>query len=232
MDRAERLLVSTLLALTFTTGLVDAVSFLGLGQIFTSNTTGMLVILGFAIAGAPGLSIAASLVSIGSFLTGAVGGGRLFPQRDDPVRRRRWLLRAMAFEVTLMTAAAIAAIGVAAGEDDWRRYLLIVLMASAMGLRTATMRHLAERDMPTTVVTLAMAGLASESQLAGGSGERLGRRVGAITSMLAGAVFGALLVLHNDLVVPLGAMAILVAGTAGAYAYASAPSRSRATSPE
>jgi hypothetical protein len=46
------LLAPTLLLLTATTGLVDAVAFLGLGQVFTANMTANVVFLGFAIAGA------------------------------------------------------------------------------------------------------------------------------------------------------------------------------------
>ena len=40
-------LIGALLALTFTTGLVDAVSLLGLGRVFTANMTGNVVLLGF-----------------------------------------------------------------------------------------------------------------------------------------------------------------------------------------
>src|SRR5664279_1269323 len=53
----------TLLVLTFTTGLVDAVSYLGLGRVFTANMTGNIVFLGLGLAGsgwlpevAPGLA--------------------------------------------------------------------------------------------------------------------------------------------------------------------------------
>ena len=44
-------LTRTLLVLTFTTGLVDGVSYLGLGHVFTANMTGNIVLLGFGIAG-------------------------------------------------------------------------------------------------------------------------------------------------------------------------------------
>jgi hypothetical protein len=44
--------------LTATTGLIDAVAFLGLGRVFTANMTGNVVFLAFAIAGAQGLSSA------------------------------------------------------------------------------------------------------------------------------------------------------------------------------
>jgi hypothetical protein len=41
-------LTRALLVLTFTTGLVDAVSFLGLGHVFTTNMIGNIVLLGGA----------------------------------------------------------------------------------------------------------------------------------------------------------------------------------------
>jgi uncharacterized membrane protein YoaK (UPF0700 family) len=40
--------------LSLTTGLVDAVSVLGLGKVFTANMTGNVIFLGFALAGTPG----------------------------------------------------------------------------------------------------------------------------------------------------------------------------------
>ena len=48
-------LARALLVLTFTTGLVDAVSYLALGRVFTANMTGNVVLLGFGIAGSGGL---------------------------------------------------------------------------------------------------------------------------------------------------------------------------------
>ena len=61
-----------MLTLTVVTGLVDAVSFLGLGQVFVANMTGNVALLGFALAGAEGLSAPAPLVSLASFLVGAL----------------------------------------------------------------------------------------------------------------------------------------------------------------
>jgi len=80
-----------LLVLTGVTGLVDAVSFLGLGHIFTANMTGNVVFLGFAAAGVPGLSVARSSTSLVAFLAGAALGGRLRVAMAG-VSRRRWLL--------------------------------------------------------------------------------------------------------------------------------------------
>src|SRR5256885_7491834 len=70
-------LARALLALTFTTGLVDAVSYLGLGRVFTANMTGNVVLLEFGIAGAAGLPVVAPVVSLVFFLVGAGIGGLL-----------------------------------------------------------------------------------------------------------------------------------------------------------
>ena len=72
-------LARTLLVLTFTTGLVDAVSYLGLGRVFTANMTGNIVFLGFGIAGSGGLPVVAPLISLGAFLLGA-GAGAFSPR--------------------------------------------------------------------------------------------------------------------------------------------------------
>jgi uncharacterized membrane protein YoaK (UPF0700 family) len=52
-----------LLGMTAVTGMVDAVSFLALGHVFTANMTGNIVFLGFAIGGAEGLSVSGSLMA-------------------------------------------------------------------------------------------------------------------------------------------------------------------------
>src|SRR2546428_5876497 len=78
-----------LLALTVTTGLIDAVSVLGLGRVFTANMTGNVVFLGFALARVPGFSLVRSLAALAAFLAGAVIGGRLALRLEGS--RRRWL---------------------------------------------------------------------------------------------------------------------------------------------
>ena len=60
-----------LLVLTVVTGVVDAVSILELGRVFVANMTGNVVFIGFALAGAPGFSLAASLSALAGFLVAA-----------------------------------------------------------------------------------------------------------------------------------------------------------------
>ena len=73
-----------LLGMTATTGIVDAVSLLALGHVFTANMTGNVVFLGFALAGAPGFSIPRSSMALMAFLLGAAAGGRLATRHEFP----------------------------------------------------------------------------------------------------------------------------------------------------
>jgi hypothetical protein len=75
-------LVRALIGLTVVTGLVDAISFLGLGHIFTANMTGNLVFLGFSAGGAPGISAARSIAALCAFAGGSACGGRLTSSRQ------------------------------------------------------------------------------------------------------------------------------------------------------
>src|ERR1700722_19524427 len=90
----ERSLLSVLLALTLLSGLVDAVCYLGLGRVFTANMTGNIVVLGFAVAGARGFSVTATLTSLAFFLAGAFCVGRTAPwlARGSGVRNRQLLV--------------------------------------------------------------------------------------------------------------------------------------------
>src|SRR2546430_8631728 len=81
----EPILAPLLLGLTVVTGLVDAVSYLALGHVFTANMTGNVVFLGFAAAGGNGLSAPRSGTAVVAFLLGAViGGGNGAGPRGGP----------------------------------------------------------------------------------------------------------------------------------------------------
>ncbi len=211
----ESRLVGALLVLTVTTGLIDAVSYLALGHVFTANMTGNVVFLAFAVAGAPGLSIPRSAVSLGAFLAGAAAGGTLAARRGTGPQQR-WVATAFAVEAVLLLFAALAA---AAGTRAalLAGYGVIVLTALAMGVRNATVRTMALPDLTTTVLTLTLTGLAADSALAGGASPRAARRGTSVLSMFLGAALGALLVRHS-LVLPLVVAGVLSSSCAVAVA--------------
>jgi uncharacterized membrane protein YoaK (UPF0700 family) len=199
-------LARALLALTFTTGLVDAVSYLGLGKVFTANMTGNIVFLGFGIAGGTGLPVVAPIVSLAAFLVGAGAGGALAARTED--HRPSHFARALGIETLLIGVAAIVAIVVDVHPDRISGYVVIALLAFAMGTRNATVRRLGVPDLTTTVLTMTLTALASESPPAGGSGRGSARRTAAVAAMFAGALVGALL-LKTSLVLPLAAASAL-----------------------
>jgi uncharacterized membrane protein YoaK (UPF0700 family) len=185
-------LTRTLLLLTFTTGLVDAASYLGLGHVFAANMTGNIVLLGFGLAGARGLPVVAPLVSLGAFLAGAGSGARLgAPLLAD---HHRGLYAALGIETLLVVSAAILAAAADIRVGALSGYVVVALLAFAMGVRNATVRRVAVPDLTTTVLTMTLTGLASDSRLFGGTGQGTVRRTTAVGSMLLGALCGALLV--------------------------------------
>ena len=188
--------VGILLAMTVVTGIVDAVSFLALGRVFTANMTGNLVLIGFAFARTPGISISRSVVALVAFLSGAVLGGRM---AFDESSGQWWAAKAFLLEALLLGASALTAIGI--GSDTTANpvqlYAVIALTAVAMGLRNAIVRKLAVPDMTTTVLTLTITGLAADSSLAGGENPRWQRRVAAILALIGGAFAGARMLAYS-----------------------------------
>lgn len=184
-------LARTLLVLTFSTGLVDAVCYLGLGRVFAANMTGNIVLLGFGLAGSGGLPVVAPLVSLGGFLVGAGAGGMV--ARRFAGRHAGHMSGALATETGLIAAATVLTLAVTVHPDRASGDTVIALLALAMGVRNATTRRLAVPDLTTTVLTLTLTGLAAESRLVGGSGKGTVRRVAAVVTMLLGALVGALL---------------------------------------
>jgi uncharacterized membrane protein YoaK (UPF0700 family) len=209
-------LVVSLVALTVTTGLVDAVSYIALGHVFVANITGTVVLLGFAAAGVSDLSVTRLLFSLGSFMLGAGLGGRVATaMRAD---KRRWLLIAGIVEAVaiFVAAAACAAYHVDDAIPAYQVDVVVGLTAFAMGFRTATARRLAVKDVTTTVVTMTLTGLIADSS-ADGSNSRVWRQIFSVIALIAGAALGAFL-LRYGVAVPLVFTGAGVLATTAAYA--------------
>lgn len=213
-----------LLLLSVTTGLVDAISVLGLGKVFTANMTGNIVFLGFAAAGAPGFRVAPYLAAIAFFMIGALVAGRV-GKHHAGLPLRRWLFVAALVEAALLWIAAGVAVGfdVASQSPGYKVFVIIALTGLAMGFRNATIRQLKVPDLTTTVLTLTVTGLAADSSLAGGTNPNRARRIGSIAAIFLGAAIGGWLVTHGGLVLPLLLAGFLVlAGTLACMAHPAA----------
>ena len=193
---------------TAITGLIDAISYLALGHVFTANMTGNVVFLAFAVAGAPGLSITRSLTALVAFLAGALIGGRVATFLSG-VFTPSWITTALSLESALLLVATLAAINFRDSlGSSFQLYSIIVLTACAMGIRNATVRKMAIPDLTTTVLTLTITGLAADSRFAGGTNPRWHRRLLAVLLMFFRALIGTLL-LRRSLVLPLATATLL-----------------------
>jgi uncharacterized membrane protein YoaK (UPF0700 family) len=184
-----------LLVMTTATGLVDAVSVLGLGRVFVANMTGNVVFLGFAVAGAPGFSLAASLAALGGFLVGALVGGPLAAAR---AHRRGHLLRDVALIEAVLLFVGVGLLAGAGGTPGSGLASAVAAPAAvALGLQNSAVRRLAVPDLTTTVLTMTLTGIAADVRSAGRP--VVTRRVLAVLTMFVGALAGTLLVLHAGL---------------------------------
>jgi uncharacterized membrane protein YoaK (UPF0700 family) len=201
-----------LLLLTTATGVIDAVSILGLGRVFVANMTGNIVFVGFALAGAPGFSLSGSVAALIGFLVGASAGGALVARFGD---HRGHLLRNVTVIEALLVAITLAFTVVDAGA-----VLVAVaaaaLLAVAMGMQNTAARKLAVPDLTTTVLTMTLTGIGADLRRAGVvTGVR---RVLAVLTMFVGAFVGTLLFLRTGMVWALALALVLLVVVAGVAA--------------
>jgi uncharacterized membrane protein YoaK (UPF0700 family) len=187
----ERATIGGLLLLTFSTGIVDAISVLVLGHVFVANMTGNVIFLGFWFAPHSVVDMTAALVAFVSFVTGAVLGGRLSRHLDGNVRR--WLTVTLGVEVvTLATLSILSGTGVLDYHNN-TKLILIAGLALTFGSQAATARQFGIQELSTTVLTTTIVGIGFDSRVAGGTGHREKLRYSVVLTMCAGALVGATL---------------------------------------
>lgn len=180
-----------MLALTFSTGVADAVGYLGLDKVFTGNMTGNIVILGMAVAGAEGLPILGPVVALLGFMFGAAVAGRALRGRPSAwTGVTTWILLAVGF--FLVIAAVVLVLPLDAATSSIHA-LAAGVLATTMGAQAAAARHLAVKDVTTVVVTSTITGLAADSWLGARVAQPWIRRFLAIALIAGGAATGALL---------------------------------------
>jgi uncharacterized membrane protein YoaK (UPF0700 family) len=179
-----------MLTLTFSTGIVDAVGYLGLDRVFTGNMTGNVVILGMAIAGSAKLPVLGPLLALAAFLIGAAFGGAC--QRGATAGWHRATTGLLCASGSVL---AIVTVVLAVNAHPPRAVALAITAAlgAAMGTQASAARHVGVPDVSTVVVTSTIVGLAADSWFGNRKGAHAPRRGGAAVLILAGAIIGALL---------------------------------------
>jgi uncharacterized membrane protein YoaK (UPF0700 family) len=212
--RGEELRVrqGILVALTVSTGAVDAVSWLCLGKVFSAFMTGNLVFLGLRIGGAEGQPTTRVLASVAAFAAGATLGAWLVrpTQGNDAVWPSRMTL---ALTGTMVAQACFVGVWrlVDTAPSSAQTDLLVVLWSLAMGIQTTAIFSLGVRGVFTTAATATLATFMGD--LSGWSqarGERW-RLLTVVLGLVAGVAVGAALVDHARYWAPVFPLAITFA---------------------
>jgi uncharacterized membrane protein YoaK (UPF0700 family) len=190
----DRLHVALMLTLSFSTGIVDAVGYLGLDRVFTANMTGNVVILAMGLTGAAHLPVVGPVLALAGFVAGAAIAGRVLrgvPAGWGP--RDTGLITAVA--VLLVVAVVPTVIAGSSPYPAWIALPVTALLGTAMGMQAGTARHIAVADVTTVVITSTLAALAFDSWLGRRTGQQWQRRLAAVTLIALGALVGAALLL-------------------------------------
>jgi len=196
--RSEIRITVVMFALTVTAGMVDAVTFLGLGRAFAALATGNVLLLGFGVANAPGIPVAQPAEALAAFAAGVAAAHAVIVPASG--RGRRWYVIALAGEVAVIAGTGVYAVivGGTGSLPEHDKTIAVVLLAGAMGWRSRAMIEAGIPDMPTTAVTVSLAKTLSDVlSFRPGSARAPGlaraRRAATVLGVFTGGVTGALL---------------------------------------
>ena len=203
--------------LTATTGAVDATAFLHLGHVFSSVVTGTLVLLGVA-AGARDPVLAENCgVALASYVAGVVIGAPLSARRTgrwlEGWRGRHphaataereiwpsWLTVALALEFCVLVVFCVGW-ELSGGHPAGAGQLMLLANAGiAMGIQSATVRHLGE--ISTTYLTGTLTGVIA-GLVTGRKPNGLGRSLGIFAAVVVGAFSSAIVTTYLPALLPL-----------------------------
>jgi uncharacterized membrane protein YoaK (UPF0700 family) len=208
------------LGLTLVAGCTDAISYLGLGRVFTANMTGNTVLLGLAVAQRDAGAAARSASALGGFVLGAVVVGLSREQR------RLSVSGGLVAELGLLAAllawwSATGSTPRGATQDG-----LIALAGTAMGVQSAAVARLAVPGVATTYITGTWTGISAgvadwlrrrARDPSPGDRPHRGLQVLVVVVYLGGAIAGGFA--HDGwgpaaAAIPLGVLAVVVAAVA------------------
>lgn len=134
------------LTLTFAAGCVDIIGFRSLYHTFTAHMTGVTVHLGQDIIDAYPRDALVLLATLGAFVLGSVLGRTLVE-----IGKRNKLRSAAATSLALEFVLLVS-VGAAGAVPQWKLAMILVL-AGAMGVQTATLTRIGPLTVHTTFVT-------------------------------------------------------------------------------
>jgi len=149
-----------LLLLSLTAGSADAIGFLGLDRVFTSNMTGNLVLLGIHLGQGNFAAAVHIIYVLAFFISGVCLGawlGRDLPEKDWPGLGRHLI----GMEKVVLLLFALGWFWVVGTTSHLGSHIVLVLLAVAMGLQSSAMGRLSAPGFATTAVTGTITALAT-----------------------------------------------------------------------
>ena len=143
----------SLLVLTWTAGYVDALSFLGLGHVFTAMMTGNTVLFGISLGQGDGPAALRSFIALVGFALGAVVGAAIVDSDRSTARWPAAVTHALVLEA-LMFVVFIAIWHVSETPRNAAVVaVLIAVLSLAMGIQSAAALRLGVPGIATTYIT-------------------------------------------------------------------------------
>lgn len=140
-----------LILLASVAGSVDVMSYYRLDHVFTANMTGNTILLGLAIGQGKLASSLHSLAALAGFFTGAVAGALIVENK-----KKGWsyyIALSVGIECFIIFILALIWFESGATIRNPILYISILLSAIAMGIQSATIRHLNIPGVVTTFIT-------------------------------------------------------------------------------
>ena len=189
-------------ALTFSSGAIDSISFLGLGKVFTAFMTGNVAFLGMKIAGSPQPRLVSVLASMAAFAVGIFLATIISGEQKSGVM---WSPRTtVVLGVSLLADLGFVAIWFAnSGQpSDGAVPILLAVWGLAMGLQSGAVRKLKVEGIFTTAATGTFMVLAADAVNWKKTRDERRRARFVLLSLVIGATAGAYLFFHAPIFAP------------------------------
>jgi uncharacterized membrane protein YoaK (UPF0700 family) len=186
--------------LTIGTGALDAVTFLRLGNVFSSVITGNLALLGVAAGQHDGTLARSGGLALAGYAAGVILASPLArtPERGQPLWPGRVTLT-LGAELAVLVAFSAEWLASGVHRGTASRLALLMLSAAAMGMQSTAVRRLGQ--MSSTYLTSTLTGVLTALAL-----WRLPadwqRSAGVLVAVVLGAVLGALAAVRSPSLVP------------------------------
>jgi uncharacterized membrane protein YoaK (UPF0700 family) len=207
--------------LTFSSGAVDAISFLELGKVFTAFMTGNIAFLGLRVAGAGGPGSVAILVSMAAFSVGVYLGTRIVKARGGKASGVWPRQVTVALALSLLGHVGLLILWLASRDQPSNdvAHVLLGFWGFAMGMQSAAVRSLHVDGVFTTAATATFIFLVGDFVTWSESVQESRRLWGVLISLFLGATAGGLLLVHARIYAPVlplvvTLLTIIIAATA------------------